>query len=121
MAPHCRSRWRVARPPETTPFRLAVTGDTHDLVLEGGAPRGFQSGRLRLGLDGAPVPVDEGESASMPDEAAHVALVYAALRDDILHGTATGFDHARSYQRRAIVTRLPNCVSQWTLSSLAQQ
>jgi len=84
------------RPPEATPFRFTVTGETHDLVLEGGAPRGFQSGRLRLLLDGAPVPVDEGESASMPDEAANVALVYAALRDDILHGTATatGFDHA---------------------------
>ena len=84
------------RPPEATPFRFTVTGTLHELVLEGGAPRGFQSGRLRLFLDGAPVSVDEGEAASMPDEAANVALVYAALRDDILRGTttATGFDHA---------------------------
>lgn len=29
------------RPPEATPFRLSVTGETHDLALEGGAPRGF--------------------------------------------------------------------------------
>jgi predicted dehydrogenase len=84
------------RPPEATPFRFAVTGEAHGLVLEGGAPRGFQSGRLRLLLDGAAVPVDEGEAAPMPDEAANVSLAYAALRDDILHGTATatGFGQA---------------------------
>ncbi len=84
------------RPPEATPFRFVVTGEGHELVLEGGAPRGFQSGRLRLLLDGAAVPVDEGEAAPMPDEAANVALAYAALRDDILRGTtaATGFGHA---------------------------
>lgn len=89
------------RPPEAAPFRLLVTGEGHELVLEGGAPRGFQSGRLRLLLDGAAVPVDEGEAAPMPDEAANVALAYAALRDDILRGTATatGFGHAARVAR----------------------
>lgn len=88
-------------PPEATPFRLVVTGEGHELALEGGAPRGFQSGRLRLLLDGAAVPVEEGEAASMPDEAANVALAYAALRDDILRGTttATGFGHAARVAR----------------------
>ncbi len=42
--------------------------------MEGGAPRGFQSGRLRLLLDGVAVPVGEGEATPMPDEAANVAL-----------------------------------------------
>ena len=89
------------RPPETTPFRFVVTGEGHELVLEGGAPRGFQSGRLRLLLDGAAVPVDEGEAARMPDGAANVSLAYAALRDDVLRGTraATGFGHAARVAR----------------------
>lgn len=73
----------------------------HELVLEGGALRGFQSGRLRLLLNGAAVPVDEGEAAPTPDEAANVALAYAAPHDDILHGTvtATGFGHAARVAR----------------------
>ena len=89
------------RPPEETPFRFTVTGETHELVLEGGAPRGFQSGRLRLLLDGKAMPLDEGEAGPMPDEAANVALAYAALRDDILRGTATatGFAHAARVAR----------------------
>lgn len=84
------------RPPEATPFRLEVTGETGEIVLEGGAVRGFQSGRLRLLLNGEAQQVDEGEVTDMPDEAANVAGVYAELRDDIAHGTATapGFDHA---------------------------
>jgi predicted dehydrogenase len=83
------------RPPET-PFYMNVVGEKGTLRLDGGAPRGFQSGRLTLSLDGAPQHVDEGELASMPDAAANVAGVYAALRDDILNGTSsvTGFDHA---------------------------
>ncbi len=83
-------------PPEATPFYLEVTGEDGKLLLEGGAPRGFQSGRLRLLLKGEPQTVDEGEMAAMPDAAANVAGVYAALRDDVLHGTTTvlGFDHA---------------------------
>lgn len=83
------------RPPET-PFRLDVVGETGTLRLDGGAPRGFQSGRLTLSLDGQPQRVDEGELAAMPDAAANVAGVYAALRDDILNAaqTAPDFGHA---------------------------
>jgi len=58
----------------------AVPGEKAELVLDGGAPRGFQSGRLRLPLDGAVAPVDEAEATPMPDEAANVALLYAATR-----------------------------------------
>ena len=84
------------RPPEATPFYLDVTGEDGNLLLEGGAPRGFQSARLRLLVKGEPQPVDETEVASMPDAAANVAGVYAALRDDILRSSKTvpGFDDA---------------------------
>jgi len=83
------------RPPEE-PFRLEAVGTEGVLTLEGGSARGFQAGRLRLFLNGEPQRVDEGETASMPDESANVAAVYAALREDILHGTSTStdFDHA---------------------------
>ncbi len=83
------------RPPET-PFYLDVVGETGTLRLDGGAPRGFQSGRLTLSLNGRPQHVDEGELATMPDAAANVAGVYAALRDDILNATQTApdFEHA---------------------------
>ena len=66
------------------------------LVLKGGAPQGFQSGRLKIFLNGEPQQVDEGEIASMPEEAANVASMYAALRNDILNATFTvpDFDHA---------------------------
>lgn len=84
------------RPAEATPFRLEVTGETGVVVLDGGAPRGFQSGRLCLLLNGEEQQVDEGEMAGIPDTAANVAGIYAALRDDIVHGTSTApdFDHA---------------------------
>lgn len=84
------------RPSGATPFRLEVTGDGGDLILEGGAPRGFQSGRLLLRLKGQLQAVDEGEVAALPDPAANVAGVYAALRDDVFGSTSTvpGFDHA---------------------------
>ena len=83
------------RPPET-PSRLDVVGETGTLRLDGGAPRGVQSGRITLSLDGQPQRVDEGELAAVPDAAANVAGVYAALRDDILNATqaAPDFDHA---------------------------
>jgi len=83
------------RPPET-PFRLEVVGEKGVLALDGGAPRGFQSGRVRVSLNGQPQPVDEGESGPMPDTAANVAGMYAALRDDIANGTSTvpDFHHA---------------------------
>lgn len=75
--------------PAGTPFQLEVVGEAGGLLLDGGAPRGFQSGRLRLSLNGEPQAVDEGETASMPDSAANVAAIYAALRDDIARGTHT--------------------------------
>ncbi len=83
------------RPPET-PFYLDVVGETGTLRLDGGAPRGFQSGRLTLSLDGQPQHVDEGELAVMTDASANVAGVYAALRDDIMNATQTApdFEHA---------------------------
>ena len=83
------------RPPDATPFRLELTGEQGDLVLSGGAARGFQSGRLQLSLNGKPQQI-EGEMASLPETAANVAGMYAALRDDIISGTATapGVMHA---------------------------
>ncbi|WP_191970088.1 Gfo/Idh/MocA family protein [Methylobacterium planeticum] len=77
-------------------FRFEVIGDGGTLVLEGAAPRGFQSSRLRLALNGLSEPTDEGELTDLPDEAVNVGGVYAALRESIRTGsTATvGFDHA---------------------------
>ena len=89
------------RPADATPFRFEITGDRGSLVLDGGAMRGFQSGRLRLWLDGEEQTVDDGEQSGLDDTAANVAGVYAALRDDILAGTFTipDFDHAVRLQR----------------------
>jgi hypothetical protein len=66
---------------------------SHSTVVRRGS---FQSGRLRLSLDGEPQNVDQGESGPMPDTAANVAGIYAVLRDDIAQGTATApdFKHA---------------------------
>ena len=84
------------RPAGDTPFRMEVVGESGTATLTGGAPRGFQSGLLRLILNGEPVKVDEGETAGLPDPAVNVAGVYAALRDDIRDGTsaAPDFGHA---------------------------
>ncbi len=41
------------RPPDT-PFRLEVVGENGTLALDGGAPWGFQAGRIRLSLNGVP-------------------------------------------------------------------
>ncbi len=84
------------RPEGHTPFNLTVVGDKGELSLSGGAPRGFQSGRLALSLDGEVQAVDEGELASLPDPAVNVGGVYARLRDDITNETRTSpdFDHA---------------------------
>ena len=93
------------RPPET-PFRFETIGETGILTLQGVAPqvqhpargggRGFVSGRLELLVNGVTQAVDEGEVARLPDSAVNVAAIYAALRDDIAHGTSTvtGFPHA---------------------------
>ena len=84
------------RPPDAVPFNVQVIGEEGSLVLDGGAPRGFQSGLLRLLLDGEEQQVDAGELSGLPDTAVNVAGVYAALRDDIVNGTFTvpDFDHA---------------------------
>ena len=84
------------RTPDRASFRMEVDGETGALSIDGGAPRGFQSGRLTVSLRGKPQPVDEGEAATMTDEAANVASMYAALRDDILSGKSMvpDFDHA---------------------------
>ena len=82
--------------PAGTPFRFEIVGETGVLALEGGAPRGFQSGRLRLLVDGEPHVVDEGQLAPLADAALNVAATYAELRDDIAGGTSNvcGFAHA---------------------------
>ncbi len=81
---------------DDTPFWLDVRGDQGGLRLDGGAPRGLQSGRIGLIVNGSRITVDEGELAGMPDAAVNVAGIYAALRDDIRSsaGAATGFGHA---------------------------
>lgn len=91
-----------------TPFRLV--GETGSIALEGGAPRGLQSGRVRLSVDGQPQPVAEGELAGLSDAAANVGAIYATLRDDVRRGTArsVGFDHA---------SRLTQLISDVFLSS----
>ena len=79
------------RPP-ATPFRFEITGDDGVLTVNGGAPRGVQSGRLTVSLNGEPLPLKEGELVDLPDEAAGVAGVYAQLRDDILSGSSSAPD-----------------------------
>ena len=83
------------RPPEATPFRFEVVGQTGTLSLEGGAPRGVQSGVLRLLVNGE----EQGTRADPnegPETAVNVTGLYAALRDDINGGTLTApdFEHA---------------------------
>ena len=82
--------------PDATPFHLEVTSEKGTLRLEVGAIRGFQSGRLRLFLKRKAQSVDECGTAAMPDTAANVAGVYAALREDTAEGATPvpGFDPA---------------------------
>jgi len=84
------------RPADDTAFRMDVVGEDGVLTIEGGTPRGFQSGLLSLSLNAEPVAVDDGETAALPDSVVNVARVYAALRDDIVNdaSTAPSFDHA---------------------------
>ena len=86
-------------PADDTPFRLLVVGTEGRLELEGGAPRGVQSGTLRLRVDG--VAQDRVALLAEPATAVNVASVYATLRDDIRNGTrmAAGFDDAVRTQR----------------------
>ncbi len=89
------------RRPSDTTFRFDITGERQSLTLVGGAAVGFQAGRLELLLDGKRQAVDEGELAGMPEAAANVGAVYAALRDDIAGNTRTvpDFDHAVKLSR----------------------
>jgi len=84
-----------ARPADTT-FRLEVDGESGSLVIDGAAPRGFQSGRLTLSVNGTSQVLEEGETASVSDPALNVAILYAAFRDDITSGNRTvpDFNHA---------------------------
>ena len=84
------------RPKGHTPFCFHVVGETGELLLEGGAPRGFQSGELTLRLNGELQQVDAGEVEGIAESAANVAGMYAAFRDDILADSRTvpDFDHA---------------------------
>ncbi len=87
----------VAGGRRTGTFRFEVIGEEGCLTVEGGAARGFQAGRLRLSLNGREERVEEGELAVLPDVAANVAGIYAALRDDIQRQqvtTAPDFRHA---------------------------
>ncbi len=90
------------RPPDTT-FRFEVVGETGVLVLDGAAPRGFQSGRLALTVNGQSQAVEEGELAQLSDAAYNVGALYAALRDDIAGGRATVPDFAHAVQLTRLV------------------
>ena len=83
-------------PPDDTPFRFEVFGERGRLALAGGALRGFQSGRLRLEVDGTFEPTADGETGALPDSASNVADTYAIFRDDIVNNTRTvpDFEHA---------------------------
>ena len=59
------------RPPEDTPFRFEVIGERGSLVLDGDAPRGFQSGRLRLLLNNRGACLPQGRREPGRDERAH--------------------------------------------------
>ena len=87
--------------PPPTPFRFDITGEAGTVSLEGGAARGFQSGRLRLLLNRAEQPLREGELAGLPDAALNVAATYAGLRDAVEEGSPAvpGFDHAARVAR----------------------
>ena len=88
------------RPADDTPFRFTIVGEKGVLTLEGGAPRGVQSGVLRLVLDGREQPVD-APAILGPETAANVYGIYAMLRDDIMNATRTApdFEHAARMTR----------------------
>ena len=83
-------------------FRYEVVGERGVLALTGAAPRGFQSGRLALSLNGEPQPIEEGELGALSDVSYNVGAVYAALRDDLASGRRTTPDFAHA----ARLTRL---------------
>lgn len=73
-------------PPES-PFYLDVVGERSILRLDGSAPSGLRSARLCLNLDGVPQPLGGNVTAALPDQAANVGAVHAALRNDIVGDT----------------------------------
>ena len=89
-----------------TPFRLEITGEDGELALVGGAPRGLQSGVMKLLLNGVEHPVDEGELAGLADAAVNVGGIYAALRDDITNGTAEAPDFTHAVRLTRLVDDL---------------
>jgi predicted dehydrogenase len=91
------------RPIAATRFRLEVVGDKGTLALDGGAMRGFPTGRLRLSLNDKPQQVDDGETGSLPDTATNVGGIYAALRDDIAQETWTAPDFAHAVRLARLV------------------
>ncbi len=84
------------RAPGDTRFRFEITGEEGSMALDGGAAVGFQAGRLALWVNGERQSVDEGELAALPEAAANVAAMYAALRDDIAKDrrSVPDFEHA---------------------------
>jgi predicted dehydrogenase len=88
-------------PAEDTPFVLAVRGDRGDLVLRGGAARGFQSGSLELSTGGETIPVSSPETVGLPDPAVNVALGYVELRERLggRPSDAPDFFHAVALSR----------------------
>jgi hypothetical protein len=92
---------------------MEVTGEHGNLVVEGGAMRGFQSGRLKLSLAGKPHLVDEGEVAAMAAEAANVAAMYAALRNDIISGTSAAPDFEHAVRLEKLIDDVPFIRAKW--------
>ena len=84
------------RSPGDTRFRFEITGEQGSMTLEGGAAVGFQAGRLTLLMNGERQSVEEGELACLPEAAANVGAMYAALRDDIAEDRSSvpSFEHA---------------------------
>ena len=84
-----------------TPFHLNLQGETGQIRLEGGAPRGVQAGRLTLVLNGKRQDVEEHGQSGLTDGALNVSGIYRMLRDDIQAGTFTvpDFSHAERLTR----------------------
>lgn len=95
-------------------FRYEVVGERGVLALDGAAPRGFQSGRLALTLNGQPQAIDDEEFAALPDVNYNVAAVYAALRDDIASGRHTTPDFAHAARLTRLVADVTRSASTGT-------
>lgn len=75
------------RPPERTPFRMEVVGETASRPSTGGAPRLSGGAATRLAERQARRRRRTGDSP-LHDSVVNVAGVYAALRDDIANWTS---------------------------------